>query len=185
VTGLSILIAPRQRGVTFFEVTVVFAVIALLSIFVVLGTRRLVIDTKVTRVREDHRAVSRALQSYFVDHYNFPPERGPGLQSLQTPTTYLASIPADVFALRDERATPYVYRTWEIGSQVVWILASRGPDGDMDFEPSPPVSLSSTAPSPREMAPPLPDDLIRLSYDPTNGMRSSGDIFTVCPYVVR
>ncbi len=182
-------VGPR-RGVTFFELAVVFVVIAVLVAVVVIGTRRLTIDTKLTRARQEHRVISRALQNYYVDNSSFPIQQQ-GLDPLSEPVTYLAHIPNDIFAIGEKRGEPYAYRTYREGAQVVWLLISRGPDADLDFDTldiAPVVedeegimSLASDDPPP----PGLRRRLIEVSYDPTNGLHSDGDVVTLSPFAPR
>jgi hypothetical protein len=180
-------ISRLRRGVTFFEITVVFIVVAVLAAIIFLSTRRLMVDTQVTRVREEHRIITRALHNYFVDNYDFPSETQ-GLVALSEPVTYLASIPRDIFACKEERGERYVYRTWREGGLMMWLLVSRGPDGDLDFDQGPEVpsdeetvmALSSGATPPQRES--LHSSMLFLSYDPTNGLDSSGDIITITPF---
>lgn len=173
------------RGVTFFEITVVFVVIAILVVVAVLSTRRLAVETKLARVREEHRVLTRALQNYYFDLSDFPTQIQ-GLAPLREPVTYLASIPRDIFARGEDRSQPYVYRTWHGELQTVWLLLSRGPDGDIDLDETPTGLVQPLIPSLSGTATVggtrLPDFLIALSYDPTNGLGSSGDIYTLSPF---
>jgi len=106
--------------------------------------------------------VANALDTYFVDWSGYPaPARGkdrpllsPGLT---TPVAYL-----DDAAQRQARElsvfiNPYYGRT-------AWIVAGRGPDRDWDIEP---LFRSSRIFSFAE--------ILDMSYDPTNGLLSSGD----------
>ncbi|MBN1476979.1 hypothetical protein JXA47_09510 [Candidatus Sumerlaeota bacterium] len=182
-------ISQWRRGVTFFEITVVFIVVAVLAAIIFLSTRRLMVDTQVTRVREEHRIITRALHNYFVDNYDFPDETQ-GLIALSEPVTYLASIPRDIFAGKEESGERYVYHTWRQGGLMMWLLISRGPDGDLDFDerfnwPSDEgavvVALSNSGvPTPHHES--LRSTVLLLSYDPTNGLDSSGDIITITPF---
>lgn len=175
-----------RRGLTFFEAMVVFTIIAILVALVYLATRRLMVESKVTRAREEQRVISRALQNYFVDNYSWPTQ-GQGLDVLNAPVSYLASIPQDIFANREPVSIPYAYRTYDAGGALLWLLVSRGPDGDIDIDEQfpPPVTTSTGSgggSSPRIAFNALPELLVNLSYDPTNGLRSQGDIYTVAPF---
>lgn len=184
------LCGARRRGVTFFELAVVFIVIAVLVAVIVIGTRRLTVETKLTRAREEHRVISRALQNYHVDFSSFPIQ-SQGLDPLSEPVTYLAHIPYDIFAKGEEGGEPYAYRTYRGHNQVVWLLVSRGPDADLDFDTSDiaPViedseglmSLTSNDPPPTG----LRSRLLQMSYDPTNGLHSNGDVITLSPFAPR
>jgi type II secretory pathway pseudopilin PulG len=172
---------PR-RGLTFFEVTVVFVVIAILVAVIFFGTRRLTVETQLARVHEEHRVISRALQNYYVDYSDFPTQ-GQGLVVLSEPVTYLASLPRDIFA-RGVSAETYAYRTAQVGIQTVWVLVSRGPDGDMDLDAGQPrqVPPGSSGSAPSED---LPLKLLLGSYNPTNGLHSDGDVYTLAPFALN
>ncbi len=180
---------PR-RGVTFFELAVVMSVIAVLVALAVLAAQRLTIDTKLMRVREEHRVISRALQNYFVDNSGFPDE-SQGLTPLHQPITYLAALPPDIFARGDETSESYVYRTFEgTGQMTSWVLVCRGPDGDLDFDTrtgdSPDENLTAaSAPPLPTTTDHLPETLVVLSYDPTNGLLSDGDVFMLSPFAAH
>lgn len=71
----------------------------------------------------------------------------------------------DVFALPRAYGEPLAYHVdgpW-------WVLASRGPDGVLDVTPD----LFKTTSDPAARL----DALLRLSYDPTNGAESRGDLW--------
>jgi hypothetical protein len=71
----------------------------------------------------------------------------------------------DVFARPRPYGEPlayYVDGPW-------WVLASRGPDGVLDVTPD----LLTATPDPAARL----DALLRLSYDPTNGVESRGDLW--------
>ena len=150
------------------------------------------IVSKVSRVRNDLRSVASALEAYYVAHRAYPPSSSDPARSLRhirkgketvpsfmangpwyegatltTPVKYLPSTGltwdhVDVFA---GRQVPYGYYSTPKG----WLLFSAGPDGDYDldgtqYDPSRPM------PGP---------ELLLLSYDPTNGTLSGGDIVRV------
>jgi type II secretory pathway pseudopilin PulG len=168
---------------TFYELTVVFIIVAILVALAFLATRRLTVETELARVREEQRVISRALQNYFVDQYDFP-RQSQGLTVLSEPVTYLASIPQDIFARGEEKGQPYAYRTWDNEVLTVWLLVSRGPDGDLDFDET--VSQGTFPGLSASNFPnldTLPTLLLQLSYDPTNGLHSNGDVFTLSPYI--
>lgn len=175
---------------TFFEITVVFTVIAILVFIIFLSTRRFIVETQLTRVREEHRVISRALQNYYLDNAEFPAEIQ-GLHPLSEPITYLAAIPNDLFSREKENAPDYTYHTWTESGQRIWLLVSCGPDGDADYdaaweEPEGTLNASSVAPNGEPLVFPLSNaQLIQMSYDPTNGLSSDGDVFTVSPQRAR
>jgi hypothetical protein len=131
--------------------------------------------------------LSRALQNYYVDNSDFPTQLQ-GLVPLSEPVTYLASIPQDVFARHSDQTSPYTYRTYNEGSFTVWVLISRGPDGDLDFDnlDVAPVEFDDDYVAQLRPSDPVPPGLSNIlsdsSYDPTNGLFSDGDVFTLSPF---
>lgn len=147
----------------------------------------------VVKIIEQQRAVSNALEAYQVDQHAYPGSRplrdfagrhanwlrkaggwdletiDPGQLNLQhgltTPVAYMPALPADLFAKGG--ALPMAYYCDGEG----WLLFSAGPDWDYDIQrPSEVYHSSKTNPAPA---------LIELTYDPTNGVKSSGDIIRV------
>ncbi|MFH0794244.1 MAG: hypothetical protein V2A74_09470 [bacterium] len=150
---------------------------------------------RVNRVKADQRSLATGLESYFVDNGEYPAHtfdtmkganafagpvfpsnfstfllRTPENQvlSLTTPTAYVYSYFPDPHSTV-RGATFGYYRAGET-DYAGWILYSAGPDRDYDFEPKyydPRVSQ----PSPTLIAGP--------TYDPTNGLKSDGDVWRV------
>ncbi|MBX3730500.1 MAG: type II secretion system protein GspG [Candidatus Sumerlaeia bacterium] len=132
-----------------------------------------------SRARADMQALAVALESFYLDHNAYPsPEPHPVLRpdqfadglaalpaGLTTPVAYVTARPTDPF---QGRAMPYIYHASGRG----WLLVSPGPDGRFGILPARDFDSSEPQPSPR---------LIGLTYDPTNGLISSGDIWRVGP----
>lgn len=153
-----------------------------------------------SRPGADLRSLATALENYRVDHGVYPamvslvtfmgsPEeiierpdlRGlsvidPGAADhagLTTPIAYISALFGDVLAQSpldtvsgSESALPYLYHTDGRG----WILISRFHDGDCDIDPVRDYDSSADGPTER---------LILASHDPTNGARSSGDVWRI------
>lgn len=81
---------------------------------------------------------------------------------LTTPTAYISELPIDPFMM----PTGATFSYYSDGGG--WILLSPGPDGDYDINPQ--QVYSSALPGPSEI-------MIARQYDPTNGVKSDGDIF--------
>ncbi len=175
-----------MRGLSLFEMLVVLSVMFVLVIAVMLSYPHLVISTKISRVKEEHTSLVRALTNYHVDYDRYPPTHM-GLSALSAPTAYLGAVPIDPFTSPEERKA-YFYLEEPI-NDLSFILISNGPDGDNDlfkaFEQSTQMTAStlqsSTAPSPQ---PPTFDTILRTYlekkiYDPTNGLSSDGDLIYV------
>lgn len=99
--------------------------------------------------------------------------RGSGgeIPGLTTPVSYLSGEMNDPYAeIVFKSAWPYAYYELPEGSPFPFIVYSMGPDGRYDIvDPSEVWQVGeSLFPSPR---------LVNLTYDPTNGVRSRGDIW--------
>lgn len=152
----------------------------------------------ISRVRSDLRSLATALESYYIDHGTYPahtrvPEQAaftkqfaskdgskqlpfPMLRdrrgneafaTLTTPTAYLTHYFYDPFA--KEKGRSFAYWSTVVEGHAGWIAWSPGPNKKYDldwtkYDPSVPQ------PSP---------ELLTYSYDPTNGVGSSGDVFRV------
>jgi hypothetical protein len=152
-----------------------------------------------SKARADHKSLAEAIERYYVDHNVYPPSTTSVEESVYADARPVGSIPApnplgnplpfptfqrdtpfssgtaylpdgaltwnhtDPFS--PMRRNPYGY----FSSGQGWVLASLGPDGDFDLRPQD-YDVSIPQPSP---------GMLSLSYDPTNGYRSSGDIIRV------
>lgn len=164
---------------------------------------------EVSQARSDMRALATVLESYFIDHGAYPvgrplqnfterkerlkkiggenllgPEPGMGrsLHGLTTPFAYIKTIPMDKYSnaprprlfymgrfftrSHDRGIVPYSY--YVEGN--AWILFSAGPDLDYDIHPVSDFEYDGWEPT---------ASLLLKSYDPTNGVASSGDIFRI------
>lgn len=87
-----------------------------------------------------------------------------GLAGLTTPLAFVSGLYRDQYTHRG--SLRYAYHTDGHG----WILFSPGPDRRYDIVPARDYDGSIPQPSPR---------LLLLSYDPTNGTASAGDVWRV------
>jgi hypothetical protein len=147
---------------------------------------------KVARTKADMRSTALGIESYYVD-YNKYPESVVGKESLNgklpethpaywmptfkgvenkngewtaivcSPVAYIAEVPDDPFSENGEAALGYYTPDGK-----KWILFSPGPDKDYDIDPEKDLSGN-----PAEAL----KKIEALSYDPTNGSISNGDIF--------
>jgi type II secretory pathway pseudopilin PulG len=131
------------------------------------------------------RMLATAIESYFVDHNAYPPivplyyfsenerelRQAGGFSlftfggNLTTPTAYLSEKINDPFS---PQPLPFAYFTDGKG----WIIVSRGPDKDYDFDPKQVYDGSLPQPSASLLTSPF-------TCDPTNGTISNGDIWRV------
>ena len=186
VSGFFKIMRRAGRGITLFEMIVVLTVTMILSLIFIYSTKHIVVRTKLERVKEEHRVLSRALQNYRMDYNEYPSE----LRSLKAPTAYLSSLPLDPFLDQRFGKNDYVYY-YHPSEECEYIIVSAGPDGDLDLNEMLENSLQFTAGSPENrdalFFTPRADDLIDIifpaylavkTYDPTNGVNSDGDIIT-------
>jgi prepilin-type N-terminal cleavage/methylation domain-containing protein len=115
------------------------------------------------------------------------------LRTMTTPIAYLSSLPRDPFA--DTKSAIFAYSTNRFEPRMGWIVWSYGPDGDENAKQSdaggetdcggdvviaagdntnPPYVVESTY-DPRQVTP--SDWLIAVTYDPSNGTSSNGDVY--------
>lgn len=171
----------KERGFTLFELMVVITVTLILTAIFIYSSRHLIITTKLSRVKEEHKVLSRALQNYQMD-YNDYPNNVVGLRALNAPTAYLASLPSDPFLSPSNHTYVYYY---EPGYPYNYILISAGPDGDLDFNEYYLSAVSTLAsggstPQPSQQAENILKEFLQTRvYDPTNGLNSDGDIVTL------
>ncbi len=140
--------------------------------------------SQVARVRADMRTLATALEAYHIDYNTYPPspsfeviaQEKPGsiatqkaLSALTTPIAYITSIPLDPFNPVEGSIFGYYAPTLERDPELIkeappWTLWSMGPDSVSS------IMSQEDLKSPR---------ILKLTYDPTNGMKSSGDIVRI------
>ncbi|MCX8036293.1 MAG: prepilin-type N-terminal cleavage/methylation domain-containing protein [Candidatus Sumerlaeia bacterium] len=175
----------RSAALSLYELLVVLALVAILTLLLFVSAQQLMISSRISRVQEEHRVLTRALQNYESD-YGMYPGTNIGLRALCAPVAYMVRIPNDPFSARSDQ--PYVYIGLP-GRNARWILISEGPDRKSDVLAALGLRQKGAA-----LLGGFPDDrgdtlsllavniealIPRLSYDPTNGLVSGGDIITV------
>ena len=151
---------------------------------------------KVARTRADLRSLATGLESYFIDNNAYPAmtndpqltanadlaSQNPGanwsppafrrkensrdlLRTLTTPVSYIVRDFVDPFATPSGRRFSYYQPQGLPG----WLIWSPGPDGDYDLEGWE-YDPTRAVPSP---------EMINKTYDPSNGLRSDGDVYRV------
>ncbi|MBN1901462.1 DUF4190 domain-containing protein [Candidatus Sumerlaeota bacterium] len=152
------------------------------------------VRSKVSRVKADQRSMATGLEAYFVDNSCYPawalegesvnsagfadsdsyslpsfkiwsqPLRQMDFSTLTTPVAYITRYFNDPFSRNPD--VTYVYYSDING----WILISPGPDEVYDIDPLEDYISTNAQPS---------GALLEKCYDPTNGIKSGGDIFRV------
>jgi hypothetical protein len=92
------------------------------------------------------------------------------LKTLTTPNAYITAYPADPFAT--ENGATFVYYAAKKGDRAGWILITPGPMRRYDIDPIRNYDPAVSQPTPH---------LLNLTYDPTNGAVSRGDIWRAGP----
>jgi prepilin-type N-terminal cleavage/methylation domain-containing protein len=196
------------RGFTLIELLIVIAIILILIAIALPNFLEAQIRAKVTQAMGNTRTIETAMESYYLDFNLYPTDHEPdaldswhGLFQLTSPLRYLPSIPVDPFSttsglldptiaeigweLASTGNVPYIvpFQATQNGSNVhAWALDSSGPDtgsglgggsagsdefyGNIDW---PFLGKTLTCPS----------LLGWMTYSPTNGSKSKGDIVRV------
>jgi hypothetical protein len=150
-----------------FLISVVLLIIAYAvgSIYFMISPLENTPRSKPSRVRDvDLRAIATALEAYFIDNNTYPSS----CAALTTPVAFLSELPYDPFAAKH---TPYCYYIDPAGKG--WILWSAGPDKKHDLTSQNIAGIYK----PEDLNMPNNPALLALTYDPTNGANSHGDIW--------
>lgn len=171
--------ARDRFGLSLQEMLVVLAVFIVLVVILTISSNTVVVKSRLSRVKQEQQMISGALEAYRVEQQRYPSVLG----KLVRPTGYLNEIPVDPFS--KDNKTPYAYyclSAGDPGAKGQAILVSAGPDGDIDFFPpvwaemfSGPVG-GSTEPGATSGLDPVLEAILLNTYDPTNGVASSGDV---------
>jgi general secretion pathway protein G len=195
------------RGFTLIELLIVIAIILILIAIAMPNFLEAQIRAKVTRAMADMRTIATALESYFIDFKVYPADHEPdnwhtwhGLYQLTTPLSYLANLPEDPFSTNSGILPARAEIGWELASTGnpaylasrhptqddtnvhAYAIDSCGPDtgsalgggssGSDDFWGNmewPFLGRGLTCPTVQGW----------MTYSPTNGSKSKGDIVRV------
>jgi len=166
----------RSRGYSLIEALIVVTVLLILTLIAIPNYQEARIRSMVAASRTDLRTICQAYQSYDADHSALPPYRNLGMHFVEphfltTPVPYLTQVPEDLFfqaqivdtrhgpiALTYPVAAQYAYYALSshyqglLKDNIRYVLAGRGPDHQLEF------------------------GYLIVEYDPSNGVRSRGDI---------
>lgn len=191
----SILSSSRSArcAFTLIELLIVVAIIAILAAIALPNLLEAQVRSKVSRSKADIRTMATALEAYAVDHNRYPTYHyfngalhfymggevldfavSPpfnGANPLTTPIAYVSSVPNDVFATREAGDPNYVL-TYHYVNWPYAIMSVSAPSRRASFEEAyrtyGPYRLHSRGPDQTG-----PDG---ITYDPTNGTASNGDV---------
>lgn len=167
-----------ERGLTMQEMLIVVAVFIILALIFFLASNQVLVKTRTTRVKQDQKTLSNALNAYMGMNSEYPPT-GHGLSRLVV-ARLMTDIPRDPFSKSgDEHYVYYTFKSRD-SAQPYFLIISPGPDGDVDFDPSENVAGIQTGVGGQgsflSSIPDFTENLYLLHYDPTNGVVSDGDI---------
>lgn len=170
---------------TLIELLIVVAIIGILAAIALPNFLEAQIRAKVARAQSEERILADAFDSYSMDHGSYPPSEATsangygGYRYLTTPVSYLHAKLDDPFTIkyvnnrRNDYDTQYEFMVTRRNSSLdrsgprnspslnMFNIECVGPDGFDHFQPT-------------QAYPSHPDQF--EFYDPTNGIRSSGDI---------
>lgn len=168
----------KNNGFTLIELLIVVAIIGILAAIAVPNFLNAQVRAKVSRVHADMKAVSTALEQYFLDFnsyvedHDFPSDASQrGLFRLTTPVAYMASLPLDPFPSGTAKTFSEGNPHFEFGSgnatspgkqwpAQAYIIISPGPNLDEECDGNDG----------------FPFGTVYRSYEPSNGLNSDGDI---------
>lgn len=169
----------RAHAFTLIELLIVVAIIGILAAIAVPNFLNAQVRAKISRTQADMKAVSTSLEQYFLDwnsyveDHDYPSDTSQrGLFRLTTPVAYMASLPRDAFAGGPAGNYAEDNPNFEFGSgnatspgkqwpAQAYIIISAGPDRNEEIDGNDS----------------FPFGTVIRSYDVSNGLNSSGDIF--------
>ncbi len=112
----------KKPGFTLIELLIVVAIIAILAAIAVPNFLEAQVRSKVARAKTDHRALATAIESYMVDHSEYPHQLNGidnpiGLSRLSSPVAYIQNPtmkdpfkpPGDVSSNNNRDQNQYIY----------------------------------------------------------------------------
>ena len=176
----------KKNGFTLIELLIVVAIIGVLAAIAVPNFLNAQIRAGVARVKADHKAISSALQMYFMDHNTYPPDLvGPDQEDrsyryLTTPVAFLTSteVCRDYFTSKAGRSDEagFVRNFYDYGhvpyireAGVGFVVVSFAPDRRLNMPwDATAMKILKDHDAPKSY----------FLYASSNGLISSGDIIT-------
>jgi len=175
----------EPKGFTLIELLIVVAIIGILAAIAVPNFLNAQIRASIARVKADFRTITTAMQSYFMDNNDYPPDVvGPNVEDqsykyLTTPIAYLSSteVCRDHFTSKggrqenDQRGIrnfyDYGHRPYIRQAGVGFVIVSFAPDRVLNMPWDTPTMEALAANDGRRSF---------FLYESSNGLTSSGDI---------
>lgn len=169
----------KRNGFTLIELLIVVAIIGILAAIAVPNFLNAQVRAKISRTQADMKAVATSLEQYFLDwnsyveDHDWPSDRSQrGLFRLTSPVAYMASLPQDAFAGGPAANWVEENSTFEFGSgnanapgkqwpAQAYLIISAGPDRNEEVSGNDGFPFGTSIPS----------------FDVSNGLNSSGDIY--------
>ena len=150
------------------ELLVVLAIIAILAAIAVPNFLEAQVRSKVSRVKTDMRSLATAIEAYYVDNNQYPPQA----ELLhQGPVKYITSLFPDPNA--EQKGSSFHYVAGEQAAMKAARLGLAPPDWNQPGKAPKSFWLLYG------LGPDGKDDSGEIIYDPTNGTVSAGDIVRV------
>lgn len=196
VLGIGFLFVDEQRtarGQFYKFISRVFMMgLGLLAFLVPVNFFQASTRSRVARVKGDQRTITIALETYYLDHNQYPPftldlskkdhwhsrspmpalmRPGPGAppETLTTPVAYITTLYTDPCSYLDEDRTFAYYTPPDWTS---YILISAGPNCVFDLTLEDLERNFRPNPSPEQWK-----VFVNATYDPSNGTHSAGDVY--------
>lgn len=187
----------KRSGASLMEILVVVTILIVISSVFAFASHYLIIRAKCTKSYEDMRVLAQGVEHFQADKGQYP-DSEEGFSVLQGTVNYVQSIPKDPFGPKEAKDYVYISNP-EFHSTRPFIIAGAGPNGKLDIEEY--VARKLKAEEEQELDDGFqpksatielnPDDhkllyesmkhltrtdWVNLTYDPTNGVVSFGDI---------
>lgn len=166
------------------EKTVTISILMLIALFFLHGcalyfTTYSVYKRNLPALTSDMRRLETALESYFIDFSHYPAmENDYSIpKTLTTPVAYVITADfKDRLHESNEESLRYYYKK----NSINWVMQSCGPDQDYDLNETVYFNAMKGSLNGQKGT----SLLNSYEYDPTNGIKSSGDVLWL-PYYLR